>query len=132
MTQGSPWNGIPDDPDQSGWHWFARENWMKPFHWSAPDHAWGSSIDPDYEYLGPCTPPVSRCRDGRRKIAVSVRRIFDLDEIAITMNDGSTHSLDSYYWHNGAPVFEIIGKTIPEIDKAAAACRSLNQEDAAE
>lgn len=134
----TPWNGIPNDPDQSGWHWIGWTDYMEAHYWeagrSSGNGRWefpSGMLIYDFsklEYLGPCTPPISRCRDGRRKVAVAAAFEFDYDSIRIKMNDGDNYFLDGYYWRNGAPIFEIVGKTIPEIDKAAAACRSPSQE----
>lgn len=132
----TPWDGIPDDPDQSGWHWIGYPKRMEAFHWSAKLQRWRNDKSDAMpfsvelvEYLGPAIPPISRCRDGSRKVAVSTRRIPDHDQIGVTMNDGSTYYLDSYYWHNGAPVFDIVGKTIPEIEAAAKQYRDPKQEE---
>lgn len=63
----TPWNGIPDDPDSVGWHWFAWEG-RRPFplKWHAEDQRWETIDDvfrrPDEmldfaPYLGPCLTP---------------------------------------------------------------------------
>lgn len=132
----TPWNGIPDDPDQSGWHWIGYPKRMEPFFWNAKLQRWRNDKSDAMpfsvelvEYLGPCTPPVSRCADGSRKVAVSASRIPYQDQIGVTMSDGSNYYLDSYYWNNGEPVFEIVGKTIPEINAAAKQYRDPKQEE---
>jgi hypothetical protein len=65
------WNGIPVDPDRSGWHWVAFGNWIEPKFWIAPKPTgasvgyWrgGSPGDPapwltaGVRYLGPCDLP---------------------------------------------------------------------------
>lgn len=122
----APWNGIPDDPDKSGWHWIGYPKRMEPHYWFAHRQVWRNDksdarpFSPELvEYLGPAIPPISRCSDGSKRVGVSARIIRDHDQIGITMNDGSTHYIDGYYWHNGQPVIDIVGKTIPEINAAA-------------
>ena len=135
----APWNGIPDDPDKSGWHWIGYPHRMEASYWSAAGQAWvnprgwgGSPFTVSkVEYLGPCQPPVTRCRDGSKMVAVSARIIRDHDQIGITMNDGSTHYLDGYYWRDDQPVIDIVGKTIPEINAAADEYRRPKQEEPA-
>jgi hypothetical protein len=58
------WNGIPDDPHVSGWHWIAFGDWLAPKYWHAGRGYWrgGSPGQPppwpgSVEYLGPCAPP---------------------------------------------------------------------------
>lgn len=132
------WNGIPDKMETSGWHWLGLNDIMVPYYWDANARKWdhagqlASIYLPAFEYLGPCAPPITRCRNGTKRVAFKARRIPDSDQICVTMNDGSTYYLDSYFWHNGAPVFDIVGKTIPEIEAAAKQYREPKQEDPAQ
>lgn len=139
MTDNStPWSGIPDKMQMSGWHWLAINDIMVPYYWNSGTRTWDNAgflagrLMREFEYLGPCTPPITRCQDGSKRVAFSARRLPDLDEIAVTMNDGSTYYLDSYYWHNDKPVIEIIGKTIPEIEAAADEYRDPKHYDPAQ
>ena len=124
-TKTPAWNGIPDNPASSGWHWIGPRDYMWPCKWDSEMQAWGSPfIDvpltqvAQFEYLGPCTPPVTRCADGSRRVAVSAEVRGNSDEVYIRMNDRSSYFMDGWYWHNGKPVIDIIGKTIPEIKAA--------------
>lgn len=132
-----PRNGIPDDPHESGWHWFGYPKRMEPFFWSAKYQTWTDAfqvirITPDADaegYLGPCTPPVTRRSDGTPRVAVSAEFRHDRDEIYIRMNDGTGTYIDGWYWHNGKPVIDVIGLTIPQINKAADEYRNPKQQE---
>jgi hypothetical protein len=66
----TPWTGIPDDPDRSGWHWIDPAGWLEPRYWIAATAPvtiagyWrgGSPKNPaewltaEVRYLGPCEP----------------------------------------------------------------------------
>ena len=65
MTQ--RWNGIPANPDQSGWHWVGHEDWLEPRYWSKGGHWRGCRPGQRPEWLtdcvsywGPCEPPKAR------------------------------------------------------------------------
>lgn len=134
----TPWNGIPDKMETSGWHWLGLNDLMVPYYWNGETKRWDNvgflagMLMPEFEYLGPCTPPITRCRDGSKRVAVSARIIRDHDQVGVTMSDGSTHYLDGYYWKDGQPVIDIVGKTIPEIDAAAKQYRKPAPEGDAE
>jgi hypothetical protein len=68
------WNGVPGDPERSGWHWINSGGWLEPKFWIAPKPPvtiagyWlgGSPSDPvpwltaGVRYMGPCRPPDGR------------------------------------------------------------------------
>ena len=133
-----PWDGIPQDPTQSGWHWIGNADRMWPCEWWPITKTWGApaiGIPSEkyaiFEYLGPCQPPATRCRDGSPRVAVSAEFRPELDQIYIRMNDDTGHYIDGYYWRDGKPVIDIVGKTIPQINAAADEYRRPKQEEPA-
>ena len=79
------WNGIPDNPDQDGWHWIGFESRVEPHYWFAAKFKhlggvayWEKSGMPNLppgqspfpfplehvEYLGPAVPPPGRTPEG--------------------------------------------------------------------
>lgn len=134
-TKSPAWNGIPDNPASSGWHWIGYPKRMEPFFWNAKLQRWRNDKSDAMpfsaelvEYLGPCSPPVSRCADGSRKVAVSAEFRPHQDQVYIRMNDGTGHYIDGWYWYKGQPVIDIVGRTIPEINAAQKDYRDLAQE----
>ncbi|ATR21802.1 hypothetical protein HVPorG_00747 [Roseomonas mucosa] len=37
------WNGIPDDPEESGWHWVEDGDGLRPLMWRGED--WPDAVD---------------------------------------------------------------------------------------
>ena len=43
MSDLSVWDGRPDDPDRSGWHWVDDADGLRPLLWRGDD--WPDSVD---------------------------------------------------------------------------------------
>jgi hypothetical protein len=68
------WNGVPADPDRSGWHWISFGGWLEPRYWfcakppvTVAGYWLGGSPENPAEwltagvrYLGPAKPPDGR------------------------------------------------------------------------
>ncbi|QHC34123.1 hypothetical protein [Komagataeibacter xylinus] len=82
----TPWNGLPDQPERSGWHWLndklaAREA-LAPGYWSGRERVWmigaWSVIDPKsvsgiFHYRGLCLSPseLAQMRKDERERAIA-------------------------------------------------------------
>ncbi|WP_050017719.1 hypothetical protein [Komagataeibacter oboediens] len=64
----SEWNGLPDQPERSGWHW-VKAHWNlspRPYYWLSKDQVWYTEygcqppeeiISLKYSYFFPCPDP---------------------------------------------------------------------------
>lgn len=87
----APWNGLPDHPERSGWHWLndklAAKEALAPGYWSGRERVWmigvWSVIDPKsvsgiFHYRGLCLSPSELAqmrkdeRERAEKVCVSV------------------------------------------------------------
>jgi hypothetical protein len=67
------WDGLPPNPDQTGWHWlcYKSDGRLSPWHWTDEDGGpgdFGWSTDGDtgpgamasqFRYVAPCVPPAT-------------------------------------------------------------------------
>jgi hypothetical protein len=57
----SAWDGVPANPEVSGWHWVQRQGYgPRPVKWIADGErglGWGGYVTTDDRYLGPCLTP---------------------------------------------------------------------------
>lgn len=63
------WNGLPDQPERSGWHWLKhwRDKIQQPFEWNADKEEWEVGMDGEgapeemvncgYQYCSRCPTP---------------------------------------------------------------------------
>ena len=82
----SDWNGLPDQPERSGWHWLKhhQDNYAVPFEWDSDEGYWEVDIDEDgspiemvdngYQYICPCPDPseLAQMRKDERDRAAQV------------------------------------------------------------
>ncbi|BCZ76013.1 hypothetical protein [Komagataeibacter phage phiKX1] len=91
----SDWNGLPDQPERSGWHWLKphQDNYAVPFEWNPDEGCWEVDIDEDgspvemvdsgYEYICPCPDPseLAQMRKDERERAAKA-----CDEVSAKSN----------------------------------------------
>ncbi len=81
----APWNGLPDQPERSGWHW-VKAHWNlspRPYYWLSKDQVWYTEygcqppeeiISLKYSYFFPCPDPseLAQMRKVERERAAQV------------------------------------------------------------
>ncbi|GAN86395.1 hypothetical protein [Komagataeibacter intermedius] len=81
-----PWNGLPDQPERSGWHWLKHSNgnYPQPFEWNHDTRQWEVDIDDEgfpeemvdsgYKYICRCPDPseLAQMRKDEREQAAQV------------------------------------------------------------
>lgn len=92
----SEWDGVPPNPEQSGWHWLQEgERDPQPFEWCSGFKNWWLGGDEDYgggwqptakryRYLGPVATP--------EETAAQAARIAELEA---ALNHAKRHFLDN-------------------------------------
>ena len=63
MYSSALWDGRPDDPGKSGWHWIEDADGLRPLLWRGGD--WPDSVDRDEWQDGPAVLSVRDLRRGR-------------------------------------------------------------------
>lgn len=89
----SEWNGHPENPERSGWHWLKHPEDLRPFPvmWDASIAAWCSGaaysptgiIDLGYCYLGPC---LTHTEVAAREQAAAVAMRDEAAEYLLTLS----------------------------------------------
>lgn len=84
------WNGLPDQPDRSGWHW-VKAHWNpspRPYYWLSKDQVWHTEygcqppeeiISRKYSYFCPCPDPSELAqmrKDERGRCAKACDEVF--------------------------------------------------------
>ncbi len=57
------WNGRPEEPEKSGWHWIEDADGLRPLLWRGSD--WPDSVDRDEWQDGPAVLSVRDLSRGR-------------------------------------------------------------------
>lgn len=103
----APWNGLPDQPERSGWHWLKphHDNYTVPFEWNPDEGCWEVDIDEDgspaemvnsgYQYICRCPDPseLAQMRKGERERAAKAAQSISCHYYALC--DAAENDVDA-------------------------------------
>jgi len=102
----APWNGLPDQPERTGWHWLKHSNgnYPQPFEWNPDTRQWEVDIDDEgfpeemadsgYQYICRCPDPFELAQmrqDERDRCQITVGKQLikiDLGQVRDAFNMG--------------------------------------------
>ncbi|WP_308718957.1 hypothetical protein [Komagataeibacter xylinus] len=99
----SDWNGLPDQPERSGWHWVNWDGYELPVLWKANVKAYITAAGPkvletviyeEWQYICPCPDPseLAQMRKDERERAAKVAQEISVHYYAL--GDAAENDVD--------------------------------------